>query len=243
MSYETKPGKVRPSAPARVGEFGRALSTSSLLMKRYIDAPQDGQVNLTAALLLVAVIVTGVWVWKRLPLATQGYLIDQAIPLALLVGMIATGGWFVIRYIRTRRMRRQERMRLVRSFTQASTVEKRLDIAFALIEVNHYHREGLEDIEPALRDLFATPSRARSGTSSTRFEACRQAIWEWSAIKRRCIAAEALEDDHAYVRACAALGLGRLRASEAKERLKVVSVEDWDQTVRSRAREAMERIP
>ena len=84
-------------------------------MKRYIDAPQDGQVNLTAALLLVAVIVTGVWVWKRLPLATQDYLIDQAIPLALLVGMIATGGWLVIRSIRTRRMRRQERMRLVRS--------------------------------------------------------------------------------------------------------------------------------
>ena len=70
--------------------------------------------------------------------------------------MITTGVWFVIRYIRTRRMRRQERMRLVRAFTQASTVEKRLDIAFALIEVNHYHREGLEDIAPALRDLFAT---------------------------------------------------------------------------------------
>ncbi|MBA5872572.1 MAG: HEAT repeat domain-containing protein, partial [Nitrospira sp. CR2.1] len=52
----------------------------------------------------------------------------------------------------------------------------------------------------------------------------------------------ALEDDHAYVRSSAALGLGRLRASAAKEKLASVSKEDWDQTVRSRAREALERI-
>ena len=227
----------------RVGD-NRDFFNLLLLMKRYIDAPQDGQVNLTAALLLVAVIVTGVWVWKRLPLATQDYLIDQAIPLALLVGMIATGGWLVIRSIRTRRMRRQERMRLVRSFTQASTVEKRLDLAFALIEVNHYHREGLEDIEPALRELFATALTRSLGDKQHQIRGMSAShlgvVGDKEAVQ---LLLKALEDDHAYVRACAALGLGRLRASEAKERLKVVSVEDWDQTVRSRAREAMERIP
>jgi HEAT repeat protein len=52
----------------------------------------------------------------------------------------------------------------------------------------------------------------------------------------------ALEDDHAYVRACAALGLGRMRAREAKDKLAQVMKDDWDQTVRSRAREALERI-
>jgi HEAT repeat protein len=52
-----------------------------------------------------------------------------------------------------------------------------------------------------------------------------------------------LEDDHAYVRACAALALGRMRAGEAKKKLEQVMQEDWDQTVRSRAREALERIP
>ena len=214
-----------------------------LFMKRDIDA-QDGQVNLTAALLLVAVFVTGVWVWKRLSLATQDYVIDQAIPLALLGGMITTGVWFVIRYIRTRRMRRQERMRLVRAFTQASTVEKRLDIAFALIEVNHYHREGLEDIAPALRDLFATTLTRSLGDKQHKIRGMSAShlgvVGDKEAVR---VLLAALEDDHAYVRACAALGLGRLRASEAKEKLKVVSVEDWDQTVRSRAREAMERIP
>jgi HEAT repeat protein len=53
---------------------------------------------------------------------------------------------------------------------------------------------------------------------------------------------QALEDEHAYVRSCAALGLGRLRASEAKEKLTTVMEEDWDQTVRSRSKEALERI-
>ena len=52
----------------------------------------------------------------------------------------------------------------------------------------------------------------------------------------------ALEDDHAYVRACAALALGRMRAGEAKAKLAHVMQEDWDQTARSRAREALERI-
>ena len=141
-------------------------------------------------------------------------------------------------------MRRQERMRLVRAFTQASTVEKRLDIAFALIEVNHYHREGLEDIEPALRDLFATTLTRSLGDKQHQIRGMSAShlgvVGDKEAVQ---LLLTALEDDHAYVRACAALGLGRLRASEAKERLKVVSVEDWDQTVRSRAREAMERIP
>ena len=52
----------------------------------------------------------------------------------------------------------------------------------------------------------------------------------------------ALEDDHAYVRASAALALGRMRAAEAKQKLMSVMQDDWDQTVRSRAREALERL-
>ena len=53
---------------------------------------------------------------------------------------------------------------------------------------------------------------------------------------------KAMEDDPAYVRSSAALGLGRLRASEAKEKLTTAMEGDWDQTVRSRSKEALERI-
>ncbi len=53
---------------------------------------------------------------------------------------------------------------------------------------------------------------------------------------------KALEDDHAHVRASAALALGRMRVAEAKSKLESLQKDDWDQTVRSRAREALERI-
>jgi hypothetical protein len=36
--------------------------------------------------------------------------------------------------------------------------------------------------------------------------------------------------------------LGRLRASEARAKLEEVMKEDWDQTTRSRAKEALERL-
>ena len=53
---------------------------------------------------------------------------------------------------------------------------------------------------------------------------------------------KALEDAHAYVRGSAALALGRMRATEAKDKLEYTMKEDWDQTVRSRSREAVERM-
>ncbi|HEX2056491.1 MAG TPA: HEAT repeat domain-containing protein [Nitrospiraceae bacterium] len=205
---------------------------------------EQGQVNLTAALLLVATIVAGVWIWKRLPLETQDYLIDQAVPLAMGLAVLGVVAWVIVRAVRLRRWRQRERERLIRAFTRANTQEKRLDIAFALIEVNQYRPQGLEEIRSELQTLLATVlTRALDdkqhpirGMAASHLGV----IGDSSAVR---LLMNALEDDHAYVRACAALGLGRLRATEAKEKLKKVSVEDWDQTVRSRAREAVERIP
>ena len=51
-----------------------------------------------------------------------------------------------------------------------------------------------------------------------------------------------LEDEHANVRGSAALDLGRMRETEAKEKLEDTMKEEWDQTVRSRSREAVERM-
>ena len=53
---------------------------------------------------------------------------------------------------------------------------------------------------------------------------------------------KALEDDHANVRGSAALALGRIPATEAKAKLEYTMKEDWDQTVRSRSRESVERM-
>jgi len=213
-------------------------------MQRHNPDTERGQVNLTAALLLVATVVAGVWIWKRLSIETQDYLIDQAIPLAMFVGTAAVVVWVMLRAVQRRRWRVQKRARLIRAFSKATTQEKRLDIAFALIDVNQYRAQGLDEIRPQLQELFATILTRALDDKQHQIRGMAAShlgvIGDDSAVR---LLMNALEDDHAYVRSCAALGLGRLRAPEAKDKLKKVSMEDWDQTVRSRAREAVERIP
>lgn len=213
-------------------------------MARRHPMGERGQVNIIAALLLVAAVVTGVWIWKRLSYETQDIVIEQAIPVAVGVAASATAVWLLVRAIRQRRQRREQRARLIERFRKTSSPDKRREIAFDLIELNQYRRTGLEEIAPAMQEVFATTLTRALGDKQHQIRGLAAShlgvIGDASAVQ---VLLKALEDDHAYVRSCAALGLGRLRASEAKERLKTVSVEDWDQTVRSRAREAVERIP
>jgi hypothetical protein len=204
---------------------------------------ESGRTNLVAIGVLVGVMIAGVWVWKRLSLDIQEYVIDQAIPMAFAGLVIAAGLWMLVRVYLRRRVQRGERAKLMAAFERATVQEKKLEIAFALIEVNGYRAEGLEPITPALRDLFATTLQQALGDKQHRtrgMAASYLGVLNDNTVIP--ILLEALEDEHAYVRSCAALGLGRLRASEAKEKLTTAMEEDWDQTVRSRSKEALERI-
>lgn len=204
---------------------------------------ESGKTNLAAIVVLVGLVITGVWVWKRLPLDTQEYVIDQAIPVAF-VGLVVSAGLFIlVRAINRRRAQRCERAKLLAAFERATVQEKKLEIAFALMEVNGYRAEGLESVSPVLRDLFATTLQRALGDKQHRIRG--MAASYLGALNDRTVIPlllKALEDEHAYVRSSAALGLGRLRAGEAKEKLTTVMAEDWDQTVRSRSKEALERI-
>lgn len=213
-------------------------------MVRRSPSHEQGQVNVIAALLLVAIVVACVWVWKRLPLETQDYLTDQALPFAAILVVIAIAVWMALRAVRQRRWRQQRRSRLMQAFTKATTRDKRLELAFALIELNQYRRAGIEELLPALQELFTTVLTRALDDKQHQIRGMAAShlgvVGDQSTVR---LLLNALEDDHAYVRSCAALGLGRLRAPEAREKLQKASVEDWDQTVRSRAREALERIP
>jgi ABC-type nickel/cobalt efflux system permease component RcnA len=204
---------------------------------------KSGQTNLTAIVILAGVVIAGVWVWKRLSFDTQDYVIDQAIPMAFVGLVIAAGLWMLVRTFNRRRAQRRERAKLLAVFERATVQEKKLEIAFELIDVNGYRAEGLESVTPALRDLFASTLQQALGDKQHRIRG--MAASYLGVLNDRTVIpllVKALEDDHAYVRSCAALGLGRLRASEAKEKLTTVMKEDWDQTVRSRSKEALERI-
>jgi hypothetical protein len=204
---------------------------------------ESGKTNLVAIAVLVGLVITGVWVWKRLSFDTQDYVIDQAIPMAFVGLVIVAGLSLLVRVFIRRRTQRRERAKLIASFNQATTQEKKLEIAFALIDMNGYRGEGLESVTPALRDLFATTLQFAVGDKQHRIRG--MAASHLGVLNDRTVIPlllKALEDDHAYVRSCAALGLGRLRASEAKEKLTTVMEGDYDQTVRSRSKEALERI-
>ena len=205
--------------------------------------PEKGQLTPALLVLLVILITAGVWIWKRLSVETQDYIVDQAVPMTAIGFVCALLLFIPLRVLHRRQVRSQERLRLLRLFDRETAQEKRLDLAFALLENNGYQIDGLESVVPALKELLATTLQRALGDKQHRIRGMAAshlgALQDLSAVP---LLVRALEDDHAYVRACAALGLGRLRATEARERLKTVMEHDWDQTVRSRAREALERM-
>ncbi|HEY7128577.1 MAG TPA: HEAT repeat domain-containing protein [Nitrospira sp.] len=202
-----------------------------------------GQANLTAVAILLGTVIAAVWVWKRLSLETQDYVIDQAIPMALIGAVCLVIAWFILRAVRRRKQRLRRRAILLTRFQRETVPEKRLETAFALIEVNDYRVEGLEAALPALKEVFGTTLQRAVGEKQHRIRGMAAShlgvLQDLSVVP---LLVKALEDDHAYVRSCSALALGRLRAIETKDRLAAVMKDDWDQTVRSRAKEALERM-
>jgi hypothetical protein len=204
---------------------------------------QRGQANLTAILALIGLIVASVWAWKRLTPDTQDYVVEQAVPVAVAVAVAGIVGWKVVRSIRRHRARVQMRRLLIARFERETVATKRRDLAFQLIEINRYTVNGLESVAPDLVEVLVSTLKTALGDKLHRIRG--MAASYLGVLQDRQVIPlllKALEDDHAHVRACAALGLGRLNACEAKDKLTLVMQDDWDQTVRSRAREALERM-
>jgi len=184
------------------------------------DRKPSNAASLTSILLLIGLVVTGVWVWKRLPPGTQDDLVEQMVPLALLA--LGTG-WLllvIVRKVRRRWQIRQERARIIVRLEGETSPSRRLDLAFALVELNDYRLEGLERVAPALRDLFITTLKTALGDKQQRIRG--MAASHLGVLQDKAgvpVLLAALEDEHAYVRACAALALGRMRAGEAKAKL------------------------
>ncbi len=205
---------------------------------------QAGQTHLTAILVLIGSVVAAAVIWNRLHYDTQDFIIEEVVPVAFLILLVTVGIWLAVRTIRARRELKRRKQQLLAKFETESSREKRLNLAFTLVELNDYTLEGLESVAAAMAQLFQSTLKTALGDKQHRIRG--MAASSLGAIQDKTAVAtllKALEDDHAYVRGCAALALGRLRETEAKDKLAYVMKEDWDQTVRSRAREALERIP
>ena len=217
--------------------------TALPMMRSVMLSRPTGQANLTAIAVLLGTLITAVWIWKRLSLESQDYIVDQALPIALLAAVGLLVVWVILRAVNKRKNRLRRRSALLARFARETTQENKLETAFALIEVNEYRVEGLESVVPALKELFATALQRAVGDKQHRLRGMAAShigvLQDLSVVP---LLVKALEDDHAYVRSCAALALGRLRATETIERLTTVMKDDWDQTVRSRAKEALARM-
>ena len=204
---------------------------------------QSGQVNLLAALVIIALVVGGIWIWNHLSFDTQDLIIEDILPIVLLTlfGGVAIG--LIIRKYKLRRQTLEKRERLINRFSQESSAQKRVDVAFTLVELNRFELEGLETIAEPMAELFIWKLKSALGDKQHRIRGMAASylgiLQHQPAIP---LLIKALEDDHAHVRASAALALGRMRVAEAKSKLESLKKDDWDQTVRSRAREALERI-
>ncbi len=204
---------------------------------------EQGPIHPTALVLLISLAVAGVWIWKRLPAETQNYVIDQAMPVAAGGAGIGIVLLAVTLKIRRRLSQRRERDRLISAFQRETSQEKKLELSFALTECNGYRSDGLDGIASELKDLWVMTLQQASGDERHRIRG--MAASHLGVLQDKSVApflVMALEDDHAYVRSCAALGWGRLRAPDTRTRLAEVAREDGDQTVRSRAKEALEQI-
>ena len=200
-------------------------------------------INPFIGLLVLGLIVAGIWIWNHLNFDTQDYITDEVVPILGLIIVLGGGLWLGIKKWRTRKERLQLRDRLLQRFQKEPSPQKRRDLAFTLIEVNQFEPEGLDAVAEPMAELFIWTLKTALGDKQHRIRG--MAASYLGILKHQPsipLLIRALEDDHAHVRACAALALGRMRAQEAKAKLEEKMKEDWDQTVRSRSREALERI-
>ena len=213
------------------------------------DAPsphltnQRGQANITVALALIILMVGGVWIWNHLDFDTQDFIVDEVVPVLFLVVVVTLLTWVNVRKIKRTKHTKTRRDKLLKQFSTEKAPRKRFDLASQLIELNEFRLEGLESVATDMAEVFLFTFKRSLGDKQHRIRG--MAASYLGVVQHResiPLLIKALEDDHAYVRGCAALALGRMRATEAKAKLEYTMKEDWDQTVRSRSREAVERI-
>ncbi len=199
--------------------------------------------NPFVGLLGLGTIVAGIWVWHHLNFDTQDYIVDEIVPIIGIVTILSIGLFVIWRKWRTRQDRLKLRDRLIQRFQKEPSPHKQRDLAFALVEVNEYQAQGLETIVEPMAKLFIWTMNTALGDKQHRVRGMGASyLGILNHTESIPLLIRFLEDDHAHVRACAALSLGRMRAQEAKNKLTEMEKEDWDQTVRSRSREALERI-
>ena len=189
--------------------------------------------------LLVAILV-GFLLWSVFPSAWKDFLRDG--PWGIVAALVAGGIVMVsiVRGLLRRREHKQAHDRVAKVFREATDPALQKRAALWLVDHDRTHPERLADAGAALFDVLLRIMK----TDTEKLDRTRAANGLGVLGDPRAIGPllAATQDEYAFVRAEAALALGKLKATEAEKRLREMVEDDWDANARGRAKEALERI-
>jgi hypothetical protein len=189
--------------------------------------------------LLVAILV-GFLLWSVFPEPWKEFLKNGpwGIVVAVVAGVIVAVS--IVRGVLERRAHKKAHNRVAKVFREATDPALQKKAALWLVDHDRTHPERLADAGPALFDVLLRIMK----TDPEKLDRTRAANGLGVLGDSRAIAPllAATKDDYAFVRAEAALALGKLKATQAEKRLREMVEDDWDANARGRAKEALERI-
>jgi hypothetical protein len=189
--------------------------------------------------LLVAILV-GFLLWSVFPPAWKDFLGDGpwGIVAAALAGVLVA--WSIVRGVLERREHKHAHARVAKVFRETTDPALQKRAALWLVDHDRSHPDRLADAGPGLFDVLLRIMK----TDPEKLDRTRAANGLGVLGDPRAIAPllVATEDEYAFVRAEAALALGKLKATQAEKRLREMVEDDWDANARGRAKEALERI-
>ena len=189
--------------------------------------------------LLVAILV-GFLLWSVFPEPWKEFLRNGpwGIMAAVLAGFIVVVS--IARGVLARREHKRAHDRVAKVFREATDPALQKRAALWLVDHDRDYPGRLADAGPALFDVLLRILK----TDPEKLDRTRAANGLGVLGDPRAIAPllVATKDEYAFVRAEAALALGKLKATQAEKRLREMVEDDWDPNARGRAREALERI-
>jgi hypothetical protein len=189
--------------------------------------------------LLVAILV-GFLLWSVFPPTWKDFLKGGpwGIVAALVAGAIVLVS--IVRGVLQRREHKKAHDRVAKVFREATDPALQKKAALWLVDHDRNYSERLADAGPGLFDVLLRIMKA----DAEKLDRTRAANGLGVLGDPRAIGPllAATQDEYAFVRAEAALALGKLKATEAEKRLREMVEDDWDANARGRAKEALERI-
>jgi HEAT repeats len=189
--------------------------------------------------LLVAILV-GFLLWSVFPPAWKDFLKGGPWGIVAVLMGSAIVAVSIVRGVLQRREHKKAHDRVAKVFREATDPALQKRAALWLVDHDRTNPERLADTGPGLFDVLLRIMK----TDPEKLDRTRAANGLGVLGDPRAIGPllAATNDEYAFVRAEAALALGKLKATQAEKRLREMVEDDWDANARGRAREALERI-